>query len=47
MLHHRDVAVGGLLLNVDLVVFNVLEFNFLVFLGFGVNGWASESRIER
>ena len=37
MLNHGDVAVGRLFFNLDLVVLNVLEFDFLVFLGIGID----------
>ncbi len=42
MLDHRDITIGRRFFNIDLVVFDVLEFNLLVLLGVGVNRRAGE-----
>ena len=47
MLHHGDVTVGGLLGNVHLAVFDVLELDLLVLLGIGVHRRACEGGVER
>ena len=47
MLHHRHVAVAGLLFHVNFSFFNVLKLNFLVLFGLGVDRWAGEGRVKR
>ena len=47
VLHHGDIAVAGLLFNVDLVFLNIAELDFLVLFGTGVDRRAGEGGIKR
>jgi len=46
VLHHGHVTVGGLFVDLGLVVLDVLELDLVVLLGFGVDGRAGEGGIE-